>query len=445
MKKVIFAIVGALALTSVVSSCNKEQKEDPKGDKLATPKNISVKDITPESVTLTWDAVSGAERYAYIVDAAEAGEFKGEATTNEATISVATNVAHTFAVKATAAGKTDSDFAQFTIPAQKGSFTATIKVSDITSSSAVVTVTPDSDDSYTCVYIDDETYNQLSEEDILSTIVSNVTAGQFNLYQGEQSIEIAGLAHSTKYYALVVGFDSNKEAISDLLKEGFTTEAWAGPSDEIKEWLGSYTFTYEKTLRWYIGSDNYVNSEILDTPVTREVEIVAYEGQDAALIYGISNLDELFGEPLPAIAVLGENNELLPLTGAQIAEADGGYAPTWLAYCYCDGHNDYYFVTGQYGAYTMANGEGTPYTGTLSDQSTFTVTSFAIYAYGDQISFYDFSDESVTEVFHPAGKFTYTKNNDAPAAYRTREFFQMGENFKPLNIKNLSGIKAIEK
>ncbi|MGM9775927.1 MAG: hypothetical protein ACI3ZG_04035 [Candidatus Coprenecus sp.] len=443
MKKVIFAIVGALALTTVVSSCNKEDK--PQGDsKLATPKNITVKEITPESVTLTWDAVSGAELYAYIVDAAEAGETKGETATNEVTLSVATNVEHTFAVKATAAGKTDSDFAQFTIPAQKTSFTATIKVSDITSNSAVVTVTPGSNDSYACVYIDDETYGQITEDDIVSTVVSNVTAGQWSLYQGEQSIELTGLNHSTKYYALVVGFDSNKEPISDLLKEGFTTEAWAGPSDEIKAWLGSYTFTFEKTLRWYIG-EKYVESEILDTPVTKEVEIVAFEGQDAALIYGISNLDELFGESLPAIAVLGENNELLPLTGVQVADAQEGYAPTWLAYCYCDGHKDYYFVTGEYGAYTMANGEGTPYTGTLSDQSTFTVTSFAIYAYGDQISFYDFSDESVTEVFHPAGKFTYTKKNDAPAAYRTREFFQMGENFKPLNIKNLSGIKAIEK
>lgn len=449
MKKALVSVMSILAITIGISSC-KKNKEVPPADKLSTPQNIKVKEITPESVVLTWDAVAGAQKYLYIVDPKDTNEIKGESTTNEATIKLDTKVEHLFSLKATAEGKTDSDNAVFTIPAQGGpvgDFTATIKVDSITNNSALITVTPASEDTYSVNCIESEVFASMSENDILAKIKEGVAAGQIQLQNGEKEVPVTGLKHSTKYVVTVVGFNASKEPISGIIKEEFTTTKWEGPSDAVKAWLGTYEFKYEKMVKWYIDNKE-IKYEVIDSASTRKVEIQPYEGEEAVLIYGLSNIDELSEKPLPAIGVIGENGELLPMAGIEIGTAQEGYIPTWMCFCNTgDDSKSYSFVSGEYPAYSLKDGEGTPYTGELTDKSKFTVESFAILACNPaqgQVAFYELT-ESKPESFHPAGKITYTKSGDEPSTEDPEKtFIRMGDKIKMSHLLPVRGIKCLE-
>ena len=315
----------------------------------------------------------------------------------------------------------------------------TIQVTDITASKATVTCTPDPLTGFTYYYdiLPKEMLDILyptDEEKIVYIVQSlNEQLADYELTwadvitEGKDTYTVKGLAPLTEYYAIAFGVDANGNVTSKLYKTEFTTKDL---NPALKEWVGTWTVTSEKTAyQEKEGKDG-----IFDEPTTRTITIgtetagfgIAVEEAEL-IVAGLSYADglEFFGPgvKLETVGTVTSKGNLELKNGFVSFDATsaGMGEFTFLGYSWSEAMKNYVVVSGNYPPYTLSlgadkkTGTGTPYSGELSNGADFSVVyydMFSVDAAGKISSFY--SDPTYGGAL--AGNWTLTKVQETPAA-----------------------------
>ena len=154
----------------------------------------------------------------------------------------------------------------------------------------------------------------------------------------------------------------------------------------------------------------------METPTQESISIEFYNGQGATgnevIIYGLSALDELFGEQIPMLAEwVEEQGALCIVAGQELGQNEDGSSIAWLPVCELSS-GGYSPVTGKFIAYAIYPGDLTSESGVveLSDGRTAEVFSMEVYAANFQtgsLSLYS------TEIPYNAGNFELVSTSGA--------------------------------
>lgn len=115
----------------------------------------------------------------------------------------------------------------------------TLDVSDITSNSANITVTPSNEDYYFWTYISEMDYAQYDEYSVMENMNNNIRASVANgadiftiIHSGESSQRPQGLWSGTKYHIIAWGIDEQANATSQPVNIGSFTTNSKGVTDD---------------------------------------------------------------------------------------------------------------------------------------------------------------------------------------------------------------------
>ena len=340
----------------------------------------------------------------------------------------------------------------------------TIQVTNITASKATVTCTPDPLTGFTYYYecIPKEEADILlpTDEEKMNYLVQNLneyleygyTWADF-ISEGKDTYTFTGRAPLTSYYAVAFGLDANGNITSKLYKTEFTTQDL---NPALKEWVGTWTVTSEKTAY----SEKEGRDGIFDEPTTRTITIgtesagfgIAVEEAEL-IVAGLSYTDGLQffgpGVKLETIGTVTSNGNLGLKNGFvsfDATSADMGEF-TFLGYSWSEAMKRYVVVSGNYPPYTLSlgtdkkTGTGTPYSGELSNGADFSVVyydMFSVDAAGGISSYY--SDPTYGGAL--SGNWTLTKVQETPAA--TPQSMKIETRFaKEMKIKENNLVKNL--
>ena len=382
-----------------------------------------------------WTAASNAEWVTIAPASGAAGVTEVEVTVAENSTEAAREAKVTFTIN-------ENVTAELTVSqafvAQAGK--VTIQVTNITASKATVTCTPDPLTGFTYYYdyLPKEEADLLlpTDEDKISFVVQDINEALANrpdlswadlIDEGVAEYTFTGLAPLTEYYAIAFGIDANGNVTSKLYKTEFTTQDL---NPALKEWVGTWTVTSEKTAY----SEKGGRDGIFDEPTTRTITIgtesagfgIAVEEAEL-IVAGLSYTDGLQffgpGVKLETIGTVTSNGNLELKNGFVSFDAtsyDMGEF-TFLGYSWSEAMKRYVVVSGNYPPYTLSlgtdkkTGTGTPYSGELSNGADFSVVyydMFSVDAAGGISSYY--SDPTYGGAL--AGNWTLTKVQETPAA-----------------------------
>ena len=219
MKK--FGLFLSMSLLLAFTGCEKDTVEEPGLPTVSKPV-IAVKENTPTSFCVEWDAVEGAEEYLYSVSKNDAEGSMTEVrpeTRTAATLftiddaSAATR--YTVRVKTIAAADSqlgDSDFAEIFLetPAEGNSVQAfTFGSLSVTYSSVTVTVTPSqAEESYYAAPVKTSLLIGKNSNDIVKMVKDDIT--EASLKKGVQEFVFGQLDPSTNYTVVAFGYDWEK-------------------------------------------------------------------------------------------------------------------------------------------------------------------------------------------------------------------------------------------
>ena len=219
MKK--FGLFLSMSLLLAFTGCEKDTVEEPGLPTVSKPV-IAVKENTPTSFCVEWDAVEGAEEYLYSVSKNDAEGSMTEVrpeTRTAATLftiddaSAATR--YTVRVKTIAAADSqlgDSDFAEIFLetPAEGNSVQAfTFGSLSVTYSSVTVTVTPSqAEESYYAAPVKTSLLIGKNSNDIVKMVKDDIT--EASLKKGVQEFVFEQLDPSTNYTVVAFGYDWGK-------------------------------------------------------------------------------------------------------------------------------------------------------------------------------------------------------------------------------------------
>ena len=391
-----------------------------------------------ETVNVTanaaWTAASNAEWVTIAPTSGAAGVTEVAVTVAENPSEAAREAKVTFTINANVTAELTVTQA---FVAQAGK--VTIQVTDITASKATVTCTPDPLTGFTYYYdyLPKEEADLLlpTDEEKMNYLVQSINEQlpQYGLTwadvitEGKETYTFKGLAPLTSYYAVAFGVDANGNVTSKLYKTEFTTQDL---NPALKEWVGTWTVTSEKTAYQEKGG----RDGILDEPTTRTITIgtesagfgIAVEEAEL-IVAGLSYTDglEFFGpgvklETVGTVTSKGNLELKNGFVSFDATSADMGEF-TFLGYSWSEAMKDYVVVSGNYPPYTLSlgtdkkTGTGTPYSGMLSNGADFSVVyydMFSVDAAGGISSFY--SDPTYGGAL--AGNWTLTKVQGEPTA-----------------------------
>ena len=391
-----------------------------------------------ETVNVTanaaWSAASNAEWVTIAPASGAAGVTEVAVTVAENSSEAAREAKVTFTIN-------ENVTAELTVTqayvAQAGK--VTIQVTDITASKATVTCTPDPLTGFTYYYdylpkeeadlllpTDEEKMNYLVQS-INELLAEYEMTWADVITEGKETYTFKGLAPLTSYYAVAFGVDANGNITSKLYKTEFTTQDL---NPALKEWVGTWTVTSEKTAY----SEKEGRDGIFDEPTTRTITIgtesagfgIAVEEAEL-IVAGLSYTDglEFFGpgvklETVGTVTSKGNLELKNGFVSFDATSADMGEF-TFLGYSWSEAMKDYVVVSGNYPPYTLSlgtdkkTGTGTPYSGELSNGADFSVVyydMFSVDAAGGISSFY--SDPTYGGAL--AGNWTLTKVQGEPTA-----------------------------
>ena len=391
-----------------------------------------------ETVNVTanaaWTAASNAEWVTIAPASGAAGVTEVAVTVAENSSEAAREAKVTFTINANVTAELTVTQA---FVAQAGK--VTIQVTDITASKATVTCTPDPLTGFTYYYdylpkeeadlllpTDEEKMNYLVQS-INELLAEYEMTWADVITEGKETYTFKGLAPLTSYYAVAFGIDANGNVTSKLYKTEFTTQDL---NPALKEWVGTWTVTSEKTAY----SEKEGRDGIFDEPTTRTITIgtesagfgIAVEEAEL-IVAGLSYTDglEFFGpgvklETVGTVTSKGNLELKNGFVSFDATSADMGEF-TFLGYSWSEAMKDYVVVSGNYPPYTLSlgtdkkTGTGTPYSGMLSNGADFSVVyydMFSVDAAGGISSFY--SDPTYGGAL--AGNWTLTKVQETPAA-----------------------------
>ena len=385
MKK-FFSMMAVLAAMFTFVACETpgdEPTDQPqKGGKLATPELTETH--TPTSFTVAWDAVSGAD--AYIVN------FKGKNTTvTECSFTVEglNEGTYTVKVKATGANRTDSDLAtiQVTITGltEVDWFTQTLTVltepAEVEGQDGPFTVYPYNalEFSWQGTGVVSIAYGMFTAEQVEGKSKSEIKASLTDVSSLVQYVNadgyagvVPGLTGSTTYklYALV----TNAEGLEFLAVSEATT-AEAELAETTKAWLGNWSAKTSKVVD--LEGEPVVTDQVTEFTFS----ITSVEGTaDEVMIDGISTMG---ADGAPAFGQVDANGDLYIWNYVSLGQVDTDLYAVW--YAFCETMGSYYFVSGDYPAYTLTMNEDgsvgfSRYAGELSNGEAFKVVAFDIAA-----------------------------------------------------------------
>lgn len=304
--------------------------------------------------------------------------------------------------------------------------TITLEISDITETSALVTAIPSNDEApYYFDVTTPEVLAQFSDEDFMQAYIEELVAlGEPEGLTPEETLEIlcsvgedawqpTGMTPGATYVAFAFGLNYDGTITTELITEEFTTLTNGGGegaemNPSLEPFIGSFVAHFESSLGWQDAGDGYVSPVDLETPTQESISIEFYNGQGATgnevIIYGLSALDELFGEQIPILAQwVEEQGALCIVAGQELGQNEDGSTIAWLPVCELSS-GGYSPVIGEFIAYAIYPGDLTSESGVveLSDGRTAEVFSMEVYAANFQtggLSLYS------TEVSYNAGNF----------------------------------------
>ena len=304
--------------------------------------------------------------------------------------------------------------------------TITLEISDITETSALVTAIPSNDEApYYFDVTTPDVLAQFSDEDFMQAYIDELVAlGEPEGLTPEETLEIlcsvgedawqpTGMTPGATYVAFAFGLNYDGTITTELITEEFTTLNNGGGegaemNPSLEPFIGSFVAHFESSLGWQDAGDGYVSPVDLETPTQESISIEFYNGQGATgnevIIYGLSALDELFGEQIPMLAQwVEEQGALCIVAGQELGQNEDGSTIAWLPVCELSS-GGYSPVMGEFIAYAIYPGDLTSESGVaeLSDGRTAEVFSMEVYAANFQtggLSLYS------TEVSYNAGNF----------------------------------------
>lgn len=247
-----------LALISALFACSDDDSasnESARPDQISPPQHLTAS-VTPESATVSWDAVAEAKCYSYTLDESEEVYTTATSVTFDP---LAPQSSHTFRVKAVSGDlskRTDSDWAQCTFTTtEKPVPVFEISIDKVTFSNVEVTVTPaDPTMTYFCNIIPKSDYDSFgSPEQLMQQQVALIAQlAEANEYTFEAYCKAMQLIHSgvnrfeadklipdTDYVEFVFGLSYNAEITTGIVTESLHTE------QEPKVKPSDMTFTFE--------------------------------------------------------------------------------------------------------------------------------------------------------------------------------------------------------
>ena len=388
MKK-LFSMMAVLAAMFAFVACT-DSTDEPEGTKgkLATPELTFT--TTETSLTVSWNAVSGADAYVVNFD----GKNK---TTTECSYTVENLNAgdYTVRVKATGKGYEDSDNAKIVVSVsgikECNWFTQELFLSEdsaegITKANAVWFTwkgTGIADVQYGL--FETARLEGASDKDIKESLNTfdaqtlEVVLGYINGAEGFTNV-FEGTDGSTSYTLCTLV--TNEDGIEFLAKSDITTEE-AELTEATKRWIGTYSAQTNQMVDIAVETIAPV-----DKVTNFEFTVTAVPGtSDEVDVYGLSELDPEL--PAYGYVMTYEGIDYLCILACQaVAELEGGYVAMWFPFC-SKGANGYTFVTGEFEAYFFAmDAEGTiefmPGGGQLNDGSEFSVVAMDFLAYNGQ-------------------------------------------------------------
>lgn len=238
--------------------------------------------------------------------------------------------------------------------------------------------------------------------------------GVTTVFQGVQS--------ETEYRLIAVV--TNEDGLTVIFDHKITT-AETQPHPSMENWVGLWEVTTEQAFVIPAAEDEPIY--LTDQTNTVGVEIVpaldyAY---NAVAIYGLSVADP---EGTPALGLVGtaeDGSDVLQLVNwlSVGAAQDGSYYMIWNSWSdvtLSDGTTGYYLVSGEYPAFTVNNGVGYPYEGSLDGGGTFKVLAWDIYAYDASGSLLGWFYEEGVDIYLNAGTQTWTRVEAVPSAQSMR-------------------------
>lgn len=301
--------------------------------------------------------------------------------------------------------------------------TITLEISDITETSALVTAIPSNDEApYYFDVTTPDVLAQFSDEDFMQAYIEELVAlGEPEGLTPEETLEIlcsvgedawqpTGMTPGATYVAFAFGLNYDGTITTELITEEFTTltneSGEMNPS--LQPFIGSFVANFESSLGWVDAGNGYVSPQDLETPTQESIRIEPFTGQGATgnevVIYGMSALDELFGEEIPMLAQwVEEQGALCIMAGQTLGTNEDGSSVAWLPVCLLS-DGAYSPVTGEFIAYAIYPGDLASEAGVvqLGDGRTAEVFSMEVYAANfttGQLSLYS------TEVPYNAGNF----------------------------------------
>lgn len=231
------------------------------------------------------------------------------------------------------------------------------------------------------------------------------------------------------YVVAVKATTADPEKYTDSEYAEITVTVEAGTDTWVEgdgTWYGLWKVTSTKTISFEQSATN-----LLDEPVTREVEIV--EGEDGAYyILGWTEMTYSDESYVPGVLMSLEGTDLATdnpedlgfINDIPVASAgSAGEIPTWVAFC--DVAGDYTFVTGSYPAFTLDINDDfnyadlIAYEGELSSGGSFKALGIDIFGLTDT-SVYLYGEFPIN---FPAGDFTMGKTANSSSASRANVNF----------------------
>lgn len=392
MKK-IFSLMAVLATMFAFVACEPTPStgnpdEPVKGGKLATPELSETH--TETSLTISWNAVSGAE--AYMVN------FGGKNYTTAELSYTFENLnagEYTVRVKATGKGYDDSDNAKITV-----TLTGLTEVNWFTQEVFLAESAEEGITKFNSVWftwqgegVADVQYG-LFETESLAGVADADIKGELsgfdyqtlekvltsvNSAEGFTNVFGPGLDGSTSYTLCTLV--KNAEGLEFLAKNEITTEE-AQQIEAVKRWVGTYSAQTNQMVD--VAAETIAPVDKV-TNFTFTVEATPGTA-DEVMVYGLSELDP----ELPAIgyAMTYEGLDYLCVyAGEAIADLGENWYAVWFPLC--SKGNGYTFVSGNFEAYFFAmdaegNIEFIPGSGELNDGSQFSVVAMDFLAFNGQ-------------------------------------------------------------
>ena len=363
-------------------------KDNPKGEKLATPELSETH--TQTSFTISWNAVSGAE--AYMVN------FKGKNYTTAELSYTFENLnagEYSVRVKATGKGYEDSDNASIVV-----TLTGLTEVDWFTQEVFLAEDAEEGITKYNAVWftwkgqgIADIQYGLFETESLEGATDADIK-GELSSIPSDQISEILSYVHGAEGFTYVFSpvdgsttytlctLVKNEAGLEFLAKSEITTEK-AEQSAALKRWVGTYSAQTNQMVD--IAAETIAP---VDQVTNFDMTVVAVEGTaDEVDVYGLSELDPEL--PAYGYVMTYEGIDYLCILACQaVADLGEGWYAMWFPFC-SKGTNGYTFVTGEFEAYFFAmdaegNIEFIPGGGQLNDGSEFSVVAMDFLAFDGQ-------------------------------------------------------------